>query len=199
LARRERRRHQRRRVRFSCQLSHDGQTVAGVVRDLSNGGLSIETPVELDQGEGVRVRLEPPGRAPLTIDAFVWNVRSGRQRSTGTTFHRLGLVLSEAPVEFEALLGRPRQTPRPGRVEDPPARPATELPKAAAATEPPPPRSESEQKALPAARRYRARVARNGTSRTRSILVFADTPEEADARVRLEIGEDWRILELASA
>jgi hypothetical protein len=36
----------------------------------------------------------------------------------------------------------------------------------------------------------------NGTSRTRSILVFADTPEEADERVRFEIGEDWRILQL---
>lgn len=159
------------------------------MRDVSCGGLSVESVGSADQGDSVRVRLEPPGAAPIEIQALVWNVRTGRSKTTGTAMSRLGLVLSEAPAEFETLVrGRmPRETQMPS-----PAKPAPKKP-VEALRGLPAPAPEPEDPLL----RFRARVSRRGTSRTRVIMVFATCTEDAEEKALVEVGEEWSLLEIA--
>jgi hypothetical protein len=183
-----------------------------MVRDLSYGGLSVESEHGADQGDSVRVRLEPPGKPPIEIEALVWNVRDGRSRRTGGELHRLGLVLSEAPKEFEKLVsGHTRRAPKtsPRRPAHPrrPARKPAEAPAEQAAPEPsetlprlPPPEPELEPppeiELEDVLQRFHARVACRGTSRTRRILVFAASAEEAEEKALVEVGDDWSLLEI---
>lgn len=196
MSRTERRRHQRFPVRFPCQIWWDGGVEAATVRDVSSGGLSVECKADADQGESVRVRLEPPERPPIDIEALIWNVRVGRSRKTGSALNRVGLVLSEAPREFETLVrGKTPQRP------PPPPEPVLEKPAAAVPLEgqralPPP---EPEPPAEEPLQRFRARVTRRGTSRTRAIVVFARCEADAVDKALGEVGDDWSLLAISES
>jgi hypothetical protein len=178
-------------VRFPCELAFGRERASGMVHDLSPGGLSVEADRSAEQGDSVFVRLHPKGRPTIDIQAIVWNVCTMRRRKTGNLSTRLGLVLSEAPDEFLDLLKAeapaPVRQPCSPRLDPPPATgppPATESPPA---TEPP-----------PAARRFSVRVKQAATSRTRAILVFAESAEDAQAKALAEAGAGWRSLEALS-
>ncbi len=171
----ERRKEERIKVRFPCDLAVGSEHVSGMVMDLSAGGLSVASDKSADQGEGVFVRLHPKGRPSIDLEALVWNVRSVKSRGKGKAVARLGLVLSEAPDEFLELL----KSKAPTRV----AKRRTPEP----ATAPP-----------PAERRFRARVKQSDTTRTRVILVFAASAEDAGEKALTEAGTGWGLLEVAS-
>jgi hypothetical protein len=171
------------------------ERTSGMVWDLSPGGLSVEADRRAEQGDSVFVRLHPKGRPSIDIEAIVWNVCTMRRRKTGGLSVRLGLVLSDAPDDFLDLL----KAAAPARVGQPCSpRPEPELetkpepepepkPEPAHATGPP-----------PAARRFSVRVKQSATSRTRAILVFAESAEDAEAKALLEAGAEWSSLGAAS-
>jgi hypothetical protein len=169
----EGRREERIKVRFPCDLTFGSKRFSGMVIDLSAGGLSVVADRNPEQGESVFVRLHPKGRPSIDVEALVWNVRSVKSRGKGKASARLGLVLSEAPDEFLELL----KSKAPTRV----AKRRT--------PEPAPP---------PAERRFRARVKQSDTSRTRVILVFAVSAEDAAEKALAEAGAGWSLLEVAS-
>ena len=76
----EQRKHERMKVRFPCELTCGRDRASGTVRDLSAGGLSVQSDKPVDEGETVRVRLHPKGRPAIDIEALVWNVRRLRER-----------------------------------------------------------------------------------------------------------------------
>ena len=140
------------------------------------------------------MRLHPKGRSSIDIEALVWNVRRVKSRGKGKASARLGLVLSEAPDEFLELLkaktpahvAKPRRPAKSVKPRSP--EPANEAePEPVLTTEPP-----------PAERRFRARVKQSATTRTRVILVFAESAEDAAEKALAEAGAGWSLLEVSS-
>ena len=182
----ERRKEERIKVRFPCDLAFGSERASGMVMDLSAGGLSVAADRKAEQGESVFVRLHPKGRPSIDVEALVWNVRAVKSRGKGKASARLGLVLSEAPDEFLELLkskaptpvAKPRQPARSAKRRTPEPEP-----------EPAPP---------PAERRFRARVKQSDSTRTRVILVIAASAEDAAEKALAEAGTGWGLLEVAS-
>jgi len=192
----ERRKEARIKVRFPCELAFGHERASGMVMDLSAGGLSVAADKTADQGESVFVRLHPKGRPSIDVEALVWNVRAVKRGGNGKASARLGLVLSEAPDEFLELLksktparvAKPRQPARPAKRRSPEPEVAKEAePETVLETPPPPPE-----------RRFRARVKQPDTTRTRVILVFAASAEDAGEKALAEAGTGWTLLEVAS-
>ncbi len=181
----ERRKDARIKVRFPCELAFGDERASGMVLDLSAGGLSVASDTNADQGDSVFVRLHPKGRSSIDIEALVWNVRTVKRRGKGKTSTRLGLVLSEAPDEFLDLLKAKAPAPVAQPAEF--AQPRSPEPEAAKEAEPP-----------AAQRRFRARVKQSATTRTRAILVFAASAEDAAEKALAEAGAGWSLLEVAS-
>jgi hypothetical protein len=167
-----------------------------MVMDLSSGGLSVAADRMLDQGESVYLRLHPKGRDSVDIEALVWNVRAVKSRGKGKASARLGFVLSEAPDEFLELLksktparvAKPRRPAQPAERRSPEPEVASEAEPEPVLTTPPP----------PAERRFRARVKQSGGNRTRTILVFATSAEDAAEKALAEVEPGWFVLEVSS-
>jgi len=198
----ERRKSLRVRVQLPCEIAHAGRRVQGVVRDLSAGGLSVQADVAAQEGDALALAIQPKGRDPVAIEALVWHVRRVRQRRTGAESARLGLVLSSAPDAFLALLRPPAsgdtapdeaERPAPSSESAPVSSPES----AAAATRADAAKSEPAPDAdTAAASRYVVRVRKRASSRTRRILVFADSADEASTSALAETGPDWSVLDV---
>jgi hypothetical protein len=186
----DRRKEARIKVRFPCELALGRQRASGTVLDLSAGGLSVASDTKADQGDSIFVRLHPKGQASIDVEALVWNVRGMKKRGNGKTATRLGLVLSEAPDEFLALLKSkgPPPAAKPVKPREPVQPRASE----------PAPEVEPEPAGPPAERRFRARVKQSDSTRTRVILVFAASAEDAADKALAEAGAGWSLLEVAA-
>jgi len=77
-----------------------------MVVDISEGGLSVHTQLEVDQGEPLLVRIEVPRQDDLDLETIVWHIRRGRRRDTGEPSNLLGLMLSNAPAAYFELLSK---------------------------------------------------------------------------------------------
>ena len=58
--------------------------------------------------------------------------------------------------------------------------------------------AEAETEPPPAERRFRARVKQADTTRTRVILVFAESAEDAGEKALAEAGAGWSLLKVAA-
>lgn len=180
----ERRSHPRIRVRFPCEVELRGVRGAGTVRDLSAGGLCVQTNVPAQEGDAIHLELQPRGRPSLEIQALVWNLLGVRSRRSGECSARLGLVLSDASDAFLELLRS--YEPAPPRRAAAPTQPAPCFQKQPAAkTEPPEPEHQ-----------HRVRVKQSTSSRTRTLVVFAGSLAEAKERAVEETGDGWAVLDV---
>lgn len=182
MTRMERRSHERVRVRFPCELELHGRRAAGTVRDLSAGGLCVQTSLAPEEGDELALRLHPKGHASVEVTVLVWNVHGVRDRRSGERSTRLGLVLSDATDAFLELL--------PGRAPaSPPRQTAPWRSEPRAGADPPP---ESTRRAPQ--RAYRVRVRQSASSRTCTLVVFAGSEEDARAAALAEAGDGWAVL-----
>lgn len=182
----ERRRSERVKCRFDCELLGSGRPIAGTVVDISSGGLAVRTEGDVQQGESVIVRMAVPGHGKLDVEALVWHVRRGRRRDTGTPIQFLGMMLAKAPKEFLALVpdGRPGarvviEDEKPKRLVDEPKRP-TKVSKGVALVP------------------HRVRLKHLSTPRTRVVCVDAASIDEACTIAARELGAEWAVLEALS-
>jgi len=169
----------RKRTRFPCNIPCDlviaGKSVAGTVRNVSEGGLGVDAPLAAaSEADSLSVTLKPPGRPPIDLVALVWHVRAVQRARSPERQARLGLVVSDAGddwVRFVALL-----VPAPRARAAPPAGDAP----------------------VEAARRLRfaVQVAQAGSPRTRRIVVVAIGAEEARERALAETGPGWSVVEV---
>ncbi len=185
----ERRVQKRIPCRHPVSLSGGAKPVSGTMRDVSAGGLSVQVPVFLEHGEVVEVEIQPPGRSPIVVQAIVWHSRRVRNRETSKQSFVVGMLLSSAPDEYAELLGDKRlatvrtdSSPKAARkVEVEPSKEAA------------PYRSQVDQPPEP--QRYRVRIQLAGSSRTRSVAVFASSLDDAGRTAIADAGEDWRVLD----
>lgn len=192
----ERRRHRRVRCAIPCEIHRRGKTVVGTARDVSVGGLSVHVDLQVDQGDVLNLVLHPSRRREIAVQAIVWHQRRLRQRGSGKVSARLGLVLSEAPDDFQELLGLSEETPDSASG----ATPAENPPKVA--MPPPLPSRRPARPAvigLPKPERYRVRVKMDDGPRSRSILVFALGEDDARASALAETGSGWSVLDVERA
>ena len=97
----DKRQHSRISCRIQCKLRIGQQDVAAVVRNVSEGGLSVYAEVEPpEQGEVAYLTLQP-GRGPeIEMETLVWHVKRRRMVSTGKVATQLGLVLASGSEPF---------------------------------------------------------------------------------------------------
>jgi hypothetical protein len=201
---RERRQQKRTNCSIPCSVQGYGKPVDGVVCNVSAGGLSVQVDMAVEQGDVLAVTLQHAKAGNIDVRGIVWHVRQGRVRGSSNLVRRLGLVLSEAPEAFHALL--PVEKPKPSETK-------SEAPKggkskragtsAKAKVAPAPVRpalpgrpASPEAEEAPKAFRFRIRVKQDKGLRTRSILVFAKDEDEARVCAREETEPGWHILEI---
>ncbi len=218
----ERRKDKRTRCFIPCDVQWGGKSYDGTVRDVSAGGLSLEVPLDLDQGDVIDLVLRPDQLPEIPVQAIVWHQRRVRQRQSGRQSARLGMVLSDAPDDFAELLGL---TPAPARraaqavqagttakltkpAKKPESAAPPPAPEAAPRTPPPAPSPppaasvpipEEEPTESDGPGRFRVRVKMDQGPRSRSILVFAAAEAEARESAIAETGSGWSILEVEPA
>ncbi len=101
----ERRANPRTKCRIPCEIQSSSDCADGTVLDVSEGGLSVQTTIEAQEGDVLLIHLNVPGEQErLELESFVWRTRSSRGRSTGKRFSVLGLILSKAPEAYFKLL-----------------------------------------------------------------------------------------------
>lgn len=189
-------RRPRTRCRLRCHLKCGSETVEARVTSLSEQGLGLVVPLDLQQGEEVALRIQPPcGGKPVTLRAVVWNVapcgaahraqRVGCVVSTPTTSY-LQLVSELAtPTPLPGESGVRLATPAPQRIDEP----YGDLPRS---REPLPPPKPAPEEHFPT---FRVRLKQVGGPRTRSLPVRARSAGEAGAMARRELGSGWELIE----
>ena len=211
----------KRRRRIRCKLPCEilvakGKRMPGRVVTLSEGGLAVVTAVSLEQGDPVRLVIDPNGFRPIRVSAIVWNDTEPRTASGRSNLRRLGCVLSSSTDSWNALLERmlpPEESVSTRRVERdhtdtiPVAKPKS-APPAEDWSEPdlprsrelqPPPKVEPEEM-LPY---FRVRLKQIGGPRTRILTVRARSASQAESRALEELAgvtrdaEGWGVLHIA--
>jgi hypothetical protein len=184
--RKEKRRFARARCRLDCTLHGDDRKVSGTVRDVSAGGLAVQTELGAGEGESLRVRVEPPIGEPVELDAIVWHSHRVRSRQSGAKGFMLGLVVSNPPEAWFTRVGAPRpdRGPSAGAVPEPE--------KSESAPSPP----NCCDRELPS---FLVRVKQTVSPRTRAYRVQAASLGEARAQAEGEAGDGWRVIEVRPA
>lgn len=167
-----------------------------MVLDVSLSGLSLQTNLELAQGD--EVELEIGDGARVRVLALAWNAR--RVRRAGETSNVVGMMLSEVGADYEALVARVAAS-RAKPAARPPARtPAAPLSTASQA----PPRQPVRRAPPPLPRPrpllwWRLRVKETNGPRTRLVTLAAASAEDAAAQSLAEMGGGWVVLEVKPA
>lgn len=210
-----------RRRRVRCKLPCEivvspKKRVQGRVLTLSEGGIAVVSGLQMDQGDTIRLIIDPNGARPIKVTAIVWNDIPQKSAGGQSRLRRLGCVVSHPSESFLSLLGR-LLPPEPAASKRPAPSPHTDsvpiaVPKkaspAATGVEPdlprsrelqPPPKTEPEE-SLPY---FRIRLKQIGGPRTRILTVQARSATQAEQRALDELSQitsdaaGWGILHVA--
>lgn len=174
----EKRKSERTRCQFGCKVTLRSESAAGTVVDISEGGLSVQTQLEGEQGDALTVRIQHPREGVVELETIVWHVRKVRQRQTGEIGFVLGLVLSKAPEAYLGLL--------PGTKDTAPAKPAPQV----ETSEFPPGEEASDLD------EFHVRLKSRSGPRTRLLNLDAPSSDEARSLALEGLGDDWEVLEI---
>ncbi len=178
------------KCRLRCTLESGEMQAQGLILDISQEGLYVQTKLAPPRGT-LTVRIPDPEG----VDEIVLTARVRRQRKIDvrlSTFDSsgLGLMIVSAPDSYTSLIAGSDGSP--GRSEasqggegEPEV--ASGGGRSGRAGEPP------EEPELPA---FRVRVSQRGTPRTRALIRHAETAKDAEQKVLRELGGDWEIEEI---
>ena len=202
----------RRRVRckLACQIAvSEKKGVGGRVVTLSEGGLAVLTGAHFEQGDAIRLVIDPKGATPIRVSAIVWNDSQVKTASGESRLRRFGCVISSPSDSFSALLARmlpsspatnhsdtiPVATPQRRDREEESFE--ADLPRSRELQ--PPPKLEPEE-SLPY---FRIRLKQLGGSRTRIMTVRARSATQAEERALEDLAgmvqdaEGWGVLHVS--
>lgn len=130
----DRRKHHRVTVTLAVDVTTSAESgtnfFAGATRDLSLGGIFLETQVSVPPGELVHVDLLLEGKHHSLPCEVVWELRDAAGQTVGFGARFLGLqtrtrhaiarfMKARAPIEYEELEVAPDDEPEPGAEPDP--------------------------------------------------------------------------------
>ncbi len=200
-----------RRRRVSCRLKCEivlsgGRRIRGRVVSISEGGLAVEADLALEQGDPIRLMIEPGSGAPIKVSAIVWNYFSASPLGWSSRIRKLGCVVSPPTRSFRALLdalapriAEPRLVPiplAPPRAVNPDVI-EPDLPRSRELQ--PPPKAVPEE-SLPY---FRLRLKQIGGPRTRILILRARSATQAERIALDELDQTdarskgWGILHIA--
>ncbi len=172
------RRSPRIRRRFPCEIVGTHARASGVVLDLSEGGLSVQTEFPFEPGDSLQLCLQPPERSEIGVEGLVWHARRVRQRWSGDVLSVLGLMLSEAPDEYGKLVSK--APPRGDRADsDSRARARQRI-----------------HESPPELRAFHIRVKHRSGPRTRVLSLSAQSETEARTLALRALTDEWELLEI---
>jgi hypothetical protein len=148
--------------------------------DVSRSGLSIQVDHVLAQGDEVDLSIA----GDVQIRAIAWRVRPTRSGFV------VGLMLSEVPAAYEALVERHEARARPPAQRVPLPHPPAPVREAEPATAEP-------ATAEPAAaeRWWQLRVKETDGPRTRIVMLAASSRSDALEKAIVELGAGWEVIE----
>ncbi len=186
-------RAQRIKRRVTCELALGGRAYRGIVLDLSETGVFVQTEATPGPRESVRIKFHAPDGSEFEVDASVARRQVAPPQLSTVVRGGLGLRVEHPPEAYFRLIGfaaaeaarKERRAAAPGTRR--PSAPATA---AAAPAAPPPP---------PPEHAFRVRVKQSDGPRSRSFTVRAPTKDEARKRAQAELGRGWEILSIEAA
>jgi Tfp pilus assembly protein PilZ len=104
----------RRRKRVSCELLFDERRYAGIVLDVSERGLFVQTVAKPKLGARVRLRLRLPGVGTTDLTTRVARIKLVPPRLLAVAQGGVGLVVEMLTPEFERLVSEARGSSTPG-------------------------------------------------------------------------------------
>jgi hypothetical protein len=200
----------RRRVgcKLSCEIAQSNRRrIKSRIVTLSEGGLAVVTDLDLDQGESIRLRIQPAlGKKSICVSAIVWNDRSPSKLGTYSRLRRYGCVVSQPTQSYLSLLDQlapkparlgpvPIAVPRPRDLESESVEP--NLPRSREIQ--PPPKPDPEE-SIPY---FRIRMKQIGRPRTRILTLRARSATQAETLAHDELAtlcndsEGWGVLHIA--
>jgi len=202
------------RRRVTCELQLDGRSYRGIVLDLSESGVFVQTEATPPPGTRVRLRLRTAGGVEFVVEATVARRQVAPPQLASVVRGGLGLRVEDPPAAYFKLIGMEAAAgtgrslggpgaPAPGAAaagaapagapgafgSAGPSRAAPRAP-APAAPSPPPPDTRPE---------FRVRVKQSDGPRSRTLKVKAGSPSEARRNALAELGKGWEILSVEAA
>ena len=178
--------------RMTCAVNVGAQRFFGVVLNVSQGGLFVQTAAEVQRGSSVDLELKPAGGEAIPLSGEVVWRRVVPAQLRGSAQGGMGVRILRADESYYTSLAdwmrisfegerRPAGSAAASAAADPPPSPA------AAAPRPPPPEPVVT---------YRVRVRAARGPRTRSVCVEAASVEIARAEAARYAGEGWQVIEI---
>ena len=171
----ERRKTPRFLCRYPCEISSSQGSSDGVVLDVSEAGLSIQTQCKVYPEGSLCIRIKLPGNTVMEVEARVWHSRRARKRGTDETYWMLGLILLKTPDAYIDLLP----------IEDAKDEDEAKEEESDAADQEP-----------AQLRPYRIRVKHRSGPRTRVLSLSAKSEDEARSLATADLMDDWELLEV---
>ena len=170
----ERRRDERKKRRLTCRVGYEDRHFRGIVLDISSAGLFIQTTSPIPPGSRVVVEFPSQGSAEaFEVRARVARRRRVPQRLASLMPAGLGLRVLDPPPAYARLVLRQDAV-------------------AISARGP-------EAKAGPDLLKYRIRLTRRGSPRSRTLVLEATSEDDVRARLARDMGADWDVVELEEA
>jgi hypothetical protein len=187
------RRAERIRRRVTCELMLGGRSYRGIVLDLSETGVFVQTEATPPPGARLRVKFHAAGGVEIEVDACVARRQVAPRELASVVRGGLGLRVEQPPEAYFKLIGMesaqagsgsgPRGVGAPRGTPLPPA-PAPEPAAAPKVDERP---------------EFRVRVKQSDGPRSRVLKLRAGSPEEARKSALKELGGGWEILSVDAA
>jgi hypothetical protein len=169
----EHRQAERIKQRLTCELVIGDRNHQGIVLDVSNTGLFIQTSASPPPGERIGVKLRRSDGASVEVEASVARRYRVPQRLASVARGGVGLRIASASDDYLQLIDSVN------RAEKPPPPEATDAPSLPQSGE---------------AGSYSVRVRQTAGTRSRSLRIAAVSEHEAKRTVSAGLEEGWEIL-----
>ena len=167
----ERRTSTRTRCRLGCLVYRGQDRIRTRVLDVSENGLCVVSPVELEKGQTLEIVIDVPNHGNARVTADVWHLRRVKNKTTGKRVWAAGMMIVKSDEAYARLLGFDAQNESADGAED----------------------NERDDISV-----FRVRVKLHGQSRTRLLTLAADSEEEARRLALDDLDAKWTVIEVLS-
>ena len=171
----EKRQSPRTQCRLHCRILRGRDRIRARVLDVSQGGLCVLSPVELQKGESLAIEIDVPGHGTVNVQAFVWHVRRTTSKATHRKSWSAGLILTKSDDTNSGLFT--------ATAENGPFEPTA---------------YDDTTETEDGLNVFRVRVQIEGTPRSRILTLSAATEDEAIEMTTKDLEEPWSIVEVLS-
>lgn len=187
----ERRKAERLKQRLTCELVIADRRHAGIVVDISQTGLFVQTSACPPPGERVRVTLRPSDGAEIEVEASVARRYLVPKRLVTVARGGIGLRIESASDDYLELI---RSVMQGEKAPPPKAVTNASRPVVQRGERPPPKAVTNASPESSAGTAYRVQARQTSGTRSRSFQVTAPSEEEAKLMASAKLDEGWEIL-----